>query len=201
MGAHVGETLLPPPPYNFTVYADLDHTNRDIETAEAFMRGARPDANFSVGTWDRTHAEYMRWLFNQGNSSTKGCGVSGDLPELVKAELGGNLTRVSLEQRGNIMRLNAALDCCAPAVCAIKPPPWATAAAVPSPQVAGGGGDECTLMGVPTYWEGRSHYWEDFRGPLSVASSLIEYVQLAYLNGLDWTRLVAGGGADRKSVV
>lgn len=42
---------------NFTVYADLDHTRRDIQTAEAFMKGAFPQANFKVDTWGENHKE------------------------------------------------------------------------------------------------------------------------------------------------
>jgi len=172
MGAWMAEFVLPAQPYNFTVYADLDATRRDIQTAEAFMRGALPAANFTVDPWDLAHPEYMKWLMNQGNSSTPACPVSGDMEEVVKAETGGDFAALSEEQQSAIMAVNSALDCCADTAC-----PKATPAG------------SCTLMDIPTTWEGRKQYWEDIGGPLSVAAKLVEYLQLLYLNGMDWTRL------------
>ena len=166
---------------------------------------------------------YMKWLMNQGNSSTPACPVSGDMEEVVKAETGGDFAALSEEQQSAIMAVNSALDCCADTAC-----PKATPAG------------SCTLMDIPTTWEGRKQYWEDIGGPLSVAAKLVEYLacplefpslaeaarraknvlrrilkrlerlveeffpmqnnysqgltkrylQLLYLNGMDWTRLV-----------
>jgi hypothetical protein len=74
-----------------------------------------------------------------------------------------------------VRAMGDALDCCADAAC-----PAATAT------------NNCTLADIPTEWEGRAAYWEDFSGPLPVAAKLAEYVQLLYLNGMDWQRLVPG---------
>lgn len=92
--------MLPPTPYNFTVYADLDHTRRDIQTAEAFMRGAYPEANFSVGPWGEAHPDYLAKLMNQGNVSTARCPVSGDLEAVIAGEVGGDFARCEPPKRG-----------------------------------------------------------------------------------------------------
>jgi hypothetical protein len=94
------EVVLPPTPYNFTVYADLDHTRRDIQTAEAFMRGAYPEANFSVGPWGEAHPDYLAKLMNQGNVSTARCPVSGDLEAVIAGEVGGDFARCEPPKRG-----------------------------------------------------------------------------------------------------
>lgn len=175
MGSHMAEVILPKVPYNFTVYADLDSTHRDIETAEAFMQGAYPSANFTVSDWGANHPYYMKRLMNQGNTSTPLCPVSGDLENVVLAEIGGNMTRLSIEQSVPIMQINDALDCCSNTVCSIT---------------NSTSSDRCTLMDIPSFWEGRKAYWEDIEGPLSVAAKLAEYIQLLYLNNMDWQRLV-----------
>jgi len=189
MGAHFAATVLPPKPYDFTVYSDLDHTNRDIQTAEAFMRGAWPEKNFSIDPWDLAHPTYMALLFNQGNASASPCTMSGTLPDVIKGEIGGDFERVSAEASVDIMRLNGALDCCTPDVCKLAG----------RLRTSGGLVANCTLMDIRTYWEGRSHYWEDFRGPISVAASLIEYLQLMYLNGLDWQAVARGSNGPPSS--
>ena len=195
MGAHFAETVLPPRPYSFTIYSDLDHTRRDIQTAEAFMRGAWPEKNFTVDPWDRAHPSYIALLFNQGNASNSPCSMSGTLPDVVKAEIGGSFERVSAEQADNIMRLNDAIDCCTPDVCRLAAETAMGGAGISATHAPSA---NCTLMDIASYWEGRSHYWEDFRGPLSVASNLIEYLQLMDLNGLDW-QAVASGRRDARN--
>ena len=146
------------------------------------MRGAWPEKNFTVDPWDRAHPSYIALLFNQGNASNSPCSMSGTLPDVVKAEIGGSFERVSAEQADNIMRLNDAIDCCTPDVCRL------------AAETAMGGAESrppcpsanCTLMDIASYWEGRSHYWEDFRGPLSVASNLINTFS-------SWTSTVSTG--------
>lgn len=90
MGAHMAEVVLPTRPYNFTVYADLDHTNRDIQTAEAFMRGAYPEAGFTVDPWDLAHPEYMAKLMNQVSARAMGALSVGRIsPCLITPALPG----------------------------------------------------------------------------------------------------------------
>ena len=62
MGSHMAETVLPPKPYNFTVYADLDHTRRDIQTAEAFMKGALHEPYYHIDPWSENHPEVSALL-------------------------------------------------------------------------------------------------------------------------------------------
>eukprot|EP00941_MAST-03F_sp_MAST-3F-sp1_P006237 g6237.t1 len=180
MGDYMAKAVLPPTPYNFTVYADLDSTRRDIETAEAFMRGAWPQLNYTVDDWNSKHPMYMKRLMNQGNTSTPLCSVNGDLEDVVLSEVGGNLTQISVEAKELIEELNNDLDCCQPIVCAIAK----------NITVKEASQSPCTLMDIPSKWEGRKRYWEVFGSPLSKASSLVEYVQLLYLNGMPWQQLV-----------
>jgi len=115
-------------------------------------------------------------LLNQGNINTPNCVGSANLPDLIKGETGGDFKAISLEQEENIMEVNDHLSCCLPDLCKLK------GSLSPS--------GDCNLMGLRTEWEGQKFYWEDFTGPMTVAAKLMEYVQLVYLNGMDWNKLV-----------
>eukprot|EP01043_Picozoa_sp_COSAG02_P030237 COSAG02_NODE_1922_length_10360_cov_38.101452_11_plen_103_part_00 len=95
----------------------------------------------------------------QGNVSTAACPVSGDIEAVIAAEVGGDFARLSTEQEEAVRQINDALDCCQDVVCsgAVSVPPG-----------------NCTIMDVPTEWEGRKAYWEVFEGPLSLAAKLSE---------------------------
>ena len=82
---------------------------------------------------------------NQGNVSSEACPVSGDIEAVIAAEIGGDFGRLSAEQEMNVRRMNDALACCKDTVC---PPGGSTAKG------------NCTLMDVPTLWEGRAAYCE-----------------------------------------
>eukprot|EP00729_Bicosta_minor_P021438 gene21438-6745_t len=50
----------------------------------------------------------------------------------------------------------------------------------------------CTIMDVPSTWNPAA-FWSLYSGPLSVASNLAEWVELMYLNNLDYKALVGEG--------
>ncbi len=219
MGAHVRETLLsnrqevttshaddkPAKPrtgrsIGVTVYADRDATSRDIQTAQNFMQGAFPGANVTINS----PPNYVKWLFNQGNWNFTGINQSGcsyPTKEYIEGEIGGNAGRLSTEAEVGIMSLSKALKCCQPSVCTAGP-------GRSGRQHAGANGDmnsrhivssspsssnnnsTCTLMDIPTRYAGQSKYWTIYTGPLYYAATLSEYVQLLYLNNMDYQQLI-----------
>lgn len=180
MGAHFGETLLKNLSKEFFIYSSVDSTKRDIKTAISFFKGAYPDVNVTeadmFGPGDADQQTYIRTLLNQGDINTPQCVGSATLPDVIKGETGGDLSALSLEQQENVMEVSDYFSCCQPELCKLK--------GDLSPSGA------CTLMNLRTDWEGQKFYWEDFTGPMTVAAKLMEYVQLVYLNGMDWKKLV-----------
>eukprot|EP00929_Paragymnodinium_shiwhaense_P005176 TRINITY_DN10679_c0_g2_i1.p1 TRINITY_DN10679_c0_g2~~TRINITY_DN10679_c0_g2_i1.p1 ORF type:complete len:530 (+),score=134.70 TRINITY_DN10679_c0_g2_i1:66-1655(+) len=187
MGAYFREAVLGDRDGSFTIYSDVDSTKRDINTAISFFKGAFPNANVTMKDMygpgsNPVEQQYIKYLMDQGQPGHGPCPISGDNQDLLNGETGGSLARVSEEQKINVMRMNDLLDCCKPELC----------------EKTGNSsyGDKCTLMSLPTKWEGAKNYWEDFTGPLTVAAKLAEYIQLLYLNGMDWQKLVPGMTVD-----
>lgn len=181
MGAHFRQTLLSGVTGGFTIYSAVDSTKRDIKTAIKFFEGAFPEANVTekdlFGPRTADEEEYVKVLLNQGDVDIgTACPGSAHFQSLLAGEIGGDFRALSWEQQGNIMRMNEFFDCCKPSLC--------------EKQGNSSFGDRCTLMSLPTKWEGQKFYWEDFTGPLSVAAKLTEYVQLLYLNGMNYTQVV-----------
>lgn len=180
MGRNFKEDLLANASGTFTIYSAVDSTKRDINTAIQFFRGAVPEANVTeesmYGPADSSQLEYVQFLLNQADKNVTGCPSSATLPGVIAGETGGSLSALSIEQQEAILALSDHLDCCKPELCIH--------------QGNSSFGERCTLMSLPTRWEGQKLYWEDFTGPLTVAGKLMEYVQLLYLNGMAWNKLV-----------
>lgn len=181
MGAHFRQTMLNGTNGGFTIYSAVDSTKRDIKTAIKFFEGALPEAKVTesdiFGPRTDDEQEYVKLLLNQGDADIgKSCPGSAQSEALLAGEIGGDFGALSLEQREAIMRVNQFLDCCKPSLC--------------EKQGNSSYGDRCTLMSLPTKFEGQKFYWEDFTGPLTVAAKLTEYLQLVYLNGMDYKQVV-----------
>eukprot|EP00929_Paragymnodinium_shiwhaense_P005175 TRINITY_DN10679_c0_g1_i1.p1 TRINITY_DN10679_c0_g1~~TRINITY_DN10679_c0_g1_i1.p1 ORF type:complete len:528 (+),score=91.99 TRINITY_DN10679_c0_g1_i1:67-1650(+) len=187
MGTYFREVVLDGREGTFTIYSERDSSMRDINTAISFFKGAFPAANVTAETMygpgsDSEEQRYINSLMNAGQPGHGPCPISSENEDFLLGEVGGSLARVSEEQKLNIMRLNDHLDCCKPDLC--------TKSGNTSY------GDKCTLMSMPTTWEGKDYFWEAFNGPLTVTGKLVEYIQLLYLNGMDWQQLVPGMTVD-----
>jgi len=181
MGSHFRNTVLNGTKGGFTIYSAVDATKRDIKTAMSFFQGAFPDINVTekdmFGPRSSDEEKYVKVLLNQGDfDAGPACRTSATIEGVIAGATGGDFSALSSEQRANIMQINDALDCCKPEVC--------------TTQGNASFGDRCTLMSLPTKWEGQKFYWEDFTGPLTVASKLMEFLQLLYLNGMDYKKTV-----------
>jgi len=181
MGAFFKETLLRDAKGGYTIYSAVDDTQRDIKTAINFFKGAYPQDNVTVndmvGNRSEFERQYVKALLNQGDfDADSRCPTSATIRGVIEGATGGDLAYVSTEQRRNIMAVNEALACCKKELCVH--------------QGNSSFGDECTLMSLPTEWEGQQLYWEDFTGPLTVSAKLMEFIQLLYLNGMDYTKIV-----------
>jgi 4-phytase/acid phosphatase len=157
-----------------TVYADHESSNRDVHTAEAFMSGLLPSNTVTINN----PPNLTKWLFNQGAGSTPSCKLPSQI--IVDGTLGGNISKYTAAEKSQIMAVNNALKCCQPAVC------------------LGEADGDCSLMGVPMSWNPAA-FWSLYSGPLAVGSSLAEWIQLMYLNNLDYTGLV-GPAYDEEAI-
>jgi len=181
MGAYFRSTVMNNTNGSFTIYSAVDKTKRDIKTAISFFQGAFPETMVTeqdiYGPRSSDEQEYVRVLLNQGDfSAGPMCPSSAGMQEVIAGEIGGDFAMLSAEQQQNIEQVNDAFECCRPSLC--------------EQQGNLSFGSKCTLMSLPTKWEGQKFYWEDFTGPVAVAAKLVEYVQLLYLNGMDYKRVV-----------
>jgi len=180
MGAFFKQTLLKDAKGGYIIYSAVDSTQRDIKTAINFFKGAYPHAdvtvNDMVGPNSESEKQYVKALLNQGDfDANSRCPTSAQIQGVIDGATGGNLTYISTEQQRNIMEVNEALACCKKDLCVH--------------QGNSSFGDRCTLMSLPTKWEGQQLYWEDFTGPLTVSAKLMEFIQLVYMNGMDHTKI------------
>jgi hypothetical protein len=153
---------------SITVYADHESSNRDVHTAEAFMSGLLPTSTVTINN----PPNLTKWLFNQGASSTPSCKLPTQI--IVDGTLGGNITKYTTSEHSMVMAVSEALKCCQPSVCSS------------SKEVDG---EECSLMGAPMAWNPVA-FWSLYSGPLAIGSTLAEWIQLMYLNNLDYQGLV-----------
>lgn len=181
MGAYFKQTLLDGAKGGYTIYSAVDSTQRDIKTAINFFKGAYPNNNVTaddmIGPRSDSDGQYVKVLLNQGDfDASAKCPSSATIPGVIEGATGGDLTYISKEQKRSILEVNDALACCRKELC-VK-------------QGNSSFGDKCTLMSLPTKWEGQKLYWEDFSGPLTVSAKLMEFIQLVYMNGMDHTKIV-----------
>lgn len=189
MGVHFQNEVLKNSSARFTIYSPL--VSRDIKSAINFFRGAFPEANVTqesmYGPGDKIQQHYMELLENMGGVEVEGCVASAALPKVLAGEIGGDFAAVSTANKEAILSLNSHLNCCKPDLCI--------------QEGDSNSGDNCTLMNLPTKWEGQSKFWEDFTGPLTFAGKLMERLQLMYLNGMPWNELVPQMTVDQLSAL
>jgi len=148
------------------VYADLDSSSRDIQTAANFMKGfGQPSVNIL------SNASCTKLLFNQGGTApTDKCGLP--TKEEVLGSIGGSIQSYTDQYRDVIMALNDATGCCNASVCNAND-------------------EQCTLMGIKEAFNPAA-FWALFSGPLETGGTLAEFLALAYQNGMDLSAVVPG---------
>jgi len=147
-----------------TFYADVDASDRDLQTAQSFLHGM--GFNAPVILQNKT---CTTWLFNQGGAPPSSeCGLPSEAQ--VQGTLGGDINRYTAQYKDTVLDLNAAIGCCTASVC---------------------GSEGCTLMDIPSKFDPAA-FWSLYSGPLSTASTLTELLSLMYQNGMD-TSVVAPG--------
>lgn len=130
-----------------------------------------------IGPRTPEEQQYVKVLLNQGDfDANPRCPSSAGIKAVIAGEIGGDFSALSVEQQHNIKQLNEALNCCKPELC--------------TKQGNSSFGDRCTLMSLPTKWEGQKLYWEDFTGPLTIAGKLMEFLQLLYVNSMPYQKVV-----------
>jgi len=145
-------------------YADVDSSNRDLQTAQSFLRGLGIESPEIFQNESCT-----KWLFNQGASPPSAeCGLPSE--EMVQGTIGGNIDRYTAQYKDSVLDLNSVIGCCNASVC---------------------GSEGCTLMDVVSKFNPAA-FWSLYSGPLSTASALTEFLSLMYQNGMD-TSVVAPG--------
>ncbi len=169
----VSSGLLPSDGSRVTAYADADPTGRDVKTAQSFFRGLLPGVDVPI----HANKSEVAAMFNQGAfPGGHNAACIGPSRLQVDGTIGGDARGLSVAHREAILRLSDAIRCCQPAVC--KP----SGAGSGNVVEAGESTATCDLMGMPTTWSDLFYLF--YRGPLSTAASLTEYLQLMYLNNL-----------------
>ena len=145
------------------VYADV--SQRDIDTADAFMRGFC-DGNSEVPVWTAEAAQ----IFNQGETKV---GREGECKTTTRDEVdslvggeGGNFSAFNDAHKLTVELVDTAVQCCVePSLCG-----------------RGSGKRECTMTDLLTKYEGK--YWEAFSGPATTGGYFANFMLLAYLNNM-----------------
>eukprot|EP00457_Paulinella_chromatophora_P003117 gb/GEZN01003122.1/.p1 GENE.gb/GEZN01003122.1/~~gb/GEZN01003122.1/.p1 ORF type:complete len:553 (+),score=60.84 gb/GEZN01003122.1/:88-1659(+) len=199
---------------DITIYADFDDTGRDIATAQAFFQGMYPKCGVPVIESNPAYVGPIFNTGNLAPNKLSQCNIPSQLE--VEGTFGGDASYLSDTLFLLLEPLGASTDCCQPQLCNgslqlhrnrpfLRP---ASTQAKSSGEARHSQSQRyqrfkdrtgnfrrnarktslelkgCELTDIPTQWLGLPYQY--YNGPLWSASSVVEYLQLEYLNGLDY---------------
>jgi len=155
-----------------TLYADNDGTTeRDYRTTLAFMEGLFPGCNITVNR----DASYVQPLFNDGSHPIQ-AGCEKPTTREYLGTMGGNARYVAQVHEEWAQELSTAIDCCKPSLC--------------------GGVVPCNIMNLTVEKGPSFSYWAPWSGGSWSAGPIAEYIQMMYLNGMEWTKVAPATSED-----